>query len=253
MLLAVDIGNTSTQIGVFEGEKLLTNWRAKTNKEATADQMALLMREFFQMAGFRFEEVKGVVISNVVPSQEHAITSMAKRYFKCEPLSVNYENIPIKIDYPNPKEIGADRLVNAYAAFKKFNTSTLVIDFGTATTFDYVDSSGAYAGGVIAPGIKISNEALYQWTSKLPRVDISKTENIIGKTTESAIKSGVYHGYVGLVKHTISKIKEEVNTPFRLLATGGLASLVTIDLDIEIDRFLTLNGLKLIYEQITSN
>ena len=249
MLLAIDIGNTSTAIGVYGDGDLLSHWRAKTNKESTADQFALLFREFFDLGNYSFDQVKGVAISNVVPSLTHAIKSMAKRYFKVEPLLVNHENAGLKIDYPNPSEIGADRLVNAVAAYKKYKTAVVVIDFGTATTFDYIDDKGAYCGGAIVPGIMISNEALYRWTSKLPRVDIAKTDKVITKSTVDAIQSGVYHGYVGLVKYMIEKIALEVGSKPHVIAAGGLASLVVEELNIEIDRFLTLEGLRIVFEK----
>lgn len=247
MLLAIDIGNTSTAIGVYKGDELVNHWRAETKKEATADELALLLREFFKMAGHKFEQVMGVAISNVVPSAQHAVYSMSKRYFDKEPLCVNHENAGIEIDYPNPSEIGADRLVNAVAANQKYGSPVIVIDFGTATTFDYVNEKGAYCGGVIAPGIAISNEALYRWTSKLPRVDIKRVENVIGRSTVEAIQSGVYRGYIGLVERLIGDIKKEVNASPNVIATGGLASLVVGDLGIKVDRFLTLEGLRLIW------
>lgn len=247
MLLAIDIGNTSSSIGTYQDSRLTNNWWTETNKEATADQFALLFREFFNMAGCEFDQVDGVAISNVVPSIQHAITSMSKRYFDIKPLCVDYENVGIKIDYPNPSEIGSDRLVNAVAAYHKFKTSAIVVDFGTATTLDYIDKDGAYCGGLITPGIAIANEALYRWTSKLPRVDIVRVNKVLGKSTEVAIQSGVYHGYVGLVDHLIKKLKSEVGGSPNVVATGGLASLIVKDLDIEVDKFLTLNGLRLIW------
>lgn len=248
MLLTIDIGNTSTAIGVYKGQELLSHWRTETKKKSTADEYALTFQKFFEMGGYNFSEVSGIAVSNVVPSVQHAITSMSKRYFNIEPLCVDHQNAGIKIEYPNPSEIGSDRLVNAVAAFKKYGGGVIVIDFGTATTFDYVDSEGAYCGGMITPGIAISNEALYQWTSKLPRVDIIKTDSVIAKSTTQAIQSGVYHGYVGMVKHLIEKMRAEAGKINKVVATGGLASLVVSELDISVDKYLTLEGLRIIYQ-----
>lgn len=247
MLVAVDIGNTSTAIGIYKESELLSYWRTGTKKEFTSDQFALLFRDFFAMKNYEFKNVAGFAVSSVVPSLNHSIASMSKRYFHLEPMCIDSTNVGIKINYPNPVEIGADRLVNAVAAYEKFKSKVIVIDFGTATTFDYVDESGAYCGGAIAPGIAISNEALYHWTSKLPRVDIAKTETIIGKSTTEAIKAGVYNGYVGLVKNILQKMKAETGTDTKVIATGGLASLIVKELDIPVDKFLTLNGIRIAY------
>lgn len=253
MLLAVDIGNTSTAIGIYRSSDLVGHWRTETKKESTADELALLFRKLFEMGGYSFDQIDGIVISNVVPSVQHAIASMSKRYFDIEPFFVTADNAGIEINYPNPSEIGADRLVNAVAAYEKLKGAVIVIDFGTATTFDYIDRNGAYCGGVIAPGIQIANEALYRWTSKLPRVDIKKTDRLISKSTVDAIQSGVYHGYVGLVRGILDGIKKEVGSSPQVIATGGLASLMVEDLGVEVDRFLTLEGLRSIYERLLNN
>lgn len=247
MLLAIDIGNTSAAIGVFKGDDLASHWRTETKKKATADELALLFRELFEMAGYRFDQIEGIAISNVVPSLQHAIVSMSRRYFNTEPLCVDAENVGIRINYPNPSEIGADRLVNAVAAYEKHGGPIIIVDFGTATTFDYVDETGAYCGGAIAPGVAVANEALYRWTSKLPRTDIARTDKVVAKSTVEAVQSGVYHGYAGLTERLIEKMKKEVGTSPKVIATGGLASLMVADLGIEVDRFLTLEGLRIIY------
>lgn len=251
MLLTIDIGNTNTSVGVYRGDELIANWRTETKKSSTSDELAILFRDFFELSNLNFKNIKGTAISNVVPSLNHAIESMSKKYFNLEPLFVNFTNAGIKINYPNPAEIGADRLANAVAAYEKSKSATIVVDFGTATTFDYIDQTGAYCGGSIAPGIAISNEALYRWTSKLPRVDIAKTKDTVGKTTTEAIQSGVFHGYTGLVMHLIGKMKKEVETNPKVLATGGLASLFVGELGIEVEKFLTLDGLKLIWARNT--
>jgi len=199
------------------------------------------------MGGHQFDQIDGIAISNVVPSANHAYQSMAGRYFRLEPLIVDHTNAGINIQYPNPQEIGADRLVNAAQAYKEYQRACIVVDFGTATTLDYINEVGTYLGGVIAPGIMIANEALYRWTSKLPRVDVVKCERVLADSTVGAIQSGVYHGYKGLVKHLIDEMKKEVGGNPTVVATGGLASLVVEDMDIPIKRFLTLDGLRTIY------
>lgn len=249
MLLVIDIGNTNTTIGVYDGESLKSNWRTETKKATTADELALLFRDFLSLSHLEFGQIDGIAISNVVPSVQHAFLSMGKRYFDVEPLYIDPSNIGIGIKYPNPAEIGADRLVNAVAAYEKYKKAAIIVDFGTATTFDYVDATGAYCGGVIAPGVAISNEALYQWTSKLPRVDIVAAKDVLGKSTIEAIQSGVYHGYRGLVQHLIDMMKKEVGGDPKIVATGGLASLIVKDLDIEVDRNLTLEGLRIVYSR----
>lgn len=249
MLLAIDIGNTSTAIGVYRDSELVSHWRTETKKTSTADEFALLFRKFFEMDGYSFDQIEGIAMSNVVPSVQHAITSMSRRYFNVQPLSVNYENAGIKINYPNPSEIGSDRLANAVSAYERYKGPVITIDFGTATTFDYINEGGEYCGGVITPGIAIANEALYRWTSKLPRVDIVRVDDVLGKSTVSAIQSGVYHGYVGLVAHLVEMMKNEVENSPKVIATGGLASLIVGDLGIEVDKFLTLEGLRIIYNR----
>ncbi len=249
MLLTIDVGNTSTAIGIYEASKLLGHWRTETNKKSTADEMALTLRKLFEMGGYQFDQIDGIAISSVVPSANHAYQSMASRYFHLEPLIADYTNVGIEIQYPNPQEIGADRLVNAAEAFREYQRACIIVDFGTATTLDYVNEAGAYIGGTIAPGIMIANEALYRWTSKLPRVDVVKCDRVLANSTVGAIQSGVYHGYKGLVKHLIDEMRKEVGGKPTIVATGGLASLVVEDMDIPIKRFLTLDGLKTIFDR----
>lgn len=251
MLLAIDVGNTNITTGVYDRDGLKHHFRMETRRDSTADELAVTLINFLNFHNVDFKKIKGVSISNVVPSLEHSLVSMTQRYFKLTPLCVNHENAGIPMNYPNPPEIGADRLVNAAAAFDKYRVSCLIVDFGTATTFDYVDSGGAYCGGAIAPGIQIANEALYRWAAKLPHVNISKTDRVVAKSTIEAVKAGVYHGYVGLVDYLVEKMIRETCSKPKVIATGGIASLVaseskTIEV---IERFLTLDGLRLIWER----
>lgn len=254
MLLAVDIGNTNITIGVFEdveGGALKAHFRVNTDKKKTSDEYGSLMAGLFSASGLKAAP-GGAIICSVVPSIDAAFNEALARYFSLRPIVVGTEGVktgmPVLTD--NPLEVGADRIVNAVAAFSIHKCALIVVDFGTAVTFDYVTGKGEYAGGVIAPGINISAEALFEKTAKLPRIEVRKPDRVIGKNTVESMTSGVYWGFVGLVDGIIARMKYEAGPGARVIATGGLAPLVagTSRFVKEYDEFLTLKGLKIIYE-----
>lgn len=255
MLLAIDIGNTNTVMGLYPlGSKSSTplhTWRLETKKERTADEWGVFLKELFQFQKCSLDEVRGIVISNVVPPMQRAITDMCTRYLKINPLVVGPQ---IKIDLPietdNPSEVGADRIVNAVAAFHQFKTHLIVVDFGTATTFDYISDQGEYRGGLIVPGIGISAEALFQKAAQLPRIEIIKPKQVIGKNTVECMQSGIYYGYIGMVDSVVERMEKEIGHRAKVIGTGGHCKLIAQDSQkIEVtNEFLTLEGLKLIYD-----
>jgi type III pantothenate kinase len=243
MLLVVDVGNTHTVLGVYEGEKLLHHWRVWTDQQKTSDEYGILIRNLYDGSHLSSREIDSIVVSSVVPPLTPTIVDLCMRYFGIAPLVVGpgvKTGISIKMD--NPKEVGADRIVNAVAAY---------LDFGTATTFDYISPRGDYMGGVIAPGASISAEALFRQASKLPRVEIVKPSTVIGKSTVAAMQSGIFYGYLSLVEGIIDRIRKEVRTDPIVVATGGLAGAIAGESSkIQvIDENLTLEGLRIIYER----
>jgi type III pantothenate kinase len=251
MLLAIDIGNTNVVLGVFEKEKLLENWRVGTNPQITPDEYAMIFKDLFGFVGLEFHQIKGVIISTVVPPLLPVMAEMTRKYFKIEPLVVTHETkTGITIKYDNPKEVGADRIVNAAAAYKHYGGPLIIVDFGTATTFCAVSKSGEYLGGAICPGIKISAEALFQRASKLPRVELAKPAKVIGSDTVNAMQAGIIFGYAGLVDGIVERMKRELGSDARVVATGGLAELVSPETKTiqEVKPHLTLEGLRLLYE-----
>ena len=252
MLLAIDVGNTNTVFGLYRGEDLLETWRIATRRETTGDEYGIILREFFAITGHMPADVGAIAIASVVPPTMQPLTDMCEKYFKRRPLVVGPGvKTGISIFYDNPREVGADRIVNAVAAFEKYRSAIVVVDFGTATTFDCVSERGEYLGGVIAPGIGISVEALFQRASKLPRVELVRPKHVIGKNTVHSMQSGILFGYVGLVDGIVERIRKEYKSPPRVIATGGLAHLIAAEAaTIErVDENLTLDGLRILYER----
>lgn len=252
MLLVVDVGNSNTVIGVYEKERLVATWRITTKKDGSVDDHGVIFRNLFHSSNeVRIEMVDSIIISSVVPLITPPLVKMAKKYFKVTPLIVDSEiKTGIKILYDNPKEVGADRIVNAVAAFNKYGGPTIVVDFGTATTFCSISKNAEYRGGIIVPGIMIALEALFQRAAKLPRVELKKPDRVLGKNTVSSMQSGIIFGYVDLVDGLISRIEEELGENSFVVATGGLAGVIASESEKikEVYPALTLEGLKIIYE-----
>ncbi|MBI2354635.1 MAG: type III pantothenate kinase [Deltaproteobacteria bacterium] len=252
MLLVIDVGNSNIVLGIYEGSLLVRNWRLSTDKSRTSDEYAVLLHSLFAQAGLGFASVSAAIISSVVPPLTGVMEAIAHDFFHLTPFVVGPGiKTGMPIQYDNPREVGADRIVNAVAGYEKHRCALVIVDFGTATTFDYVNQKGEYCGGAIAPGLAISLEALFQRASKLPRVDIAKPPHIIAKNTVNSMQAGVFYGYVGLVDGIVSRIRAESRDTPKAIATGGLANLIapestTIE---EVDDFLTLDGLRILYER----
>lgn len=252
MILAVDIGNTNIVFGLFEGDDIICDWRIGTDKAKTSDEYGLLFKELLEFREIDIKSVEGAAISCVVPTILGTITDAINEYFSVDSTVVGpgiKSGMPIL--YHNPKEVGADRICNGVAAFEIYKGSVIVVDFGTATTFDCISEKGEYMGGTITPGLLISAEALYREASKLPRVEILKPDNVIGKTTVESIQSGLVYGYAGLVDGIVENIKAEMKTNPDVIATGGSAHLISTESKAieSVDEYLTLKGLRIIYER----
>jgi len=252
MLLALDVGNTNTVIGVFEGQTLLRHWRLSTRREGTRDEYAMLIKGLFDFAGLDFQRVSAVIISSVVPPLQGPLEEMVRQYFGVEPMVVGpgiKTGMPIL--YESPRDVGADRIVNAVAAFEAYGGPCIVVDFGTATTFDAISARGEYIGGAICPGIGISAEALFQHAAKLPRVDVTQPKAIIGRNTVGSMQAGLFYGYLSLVEGVVARMRAELGGRATVIATGGLAQLLLAEsaaVD-HVDPLLTLTGLRILFER----
>ncbi|MGI8917486.1 MAG: type III pantothenate kinase [Pyrinomonadaceae bacterium] len=254
MLLVIDVGNTNTSLGVYREAELVAHWRLTTNRARTVDEYGVHARNLFELAALDFKAINAIAIASVVPPLNYTLKTMAETYFNLSPLFVDSNtNTGLKILYEPATDVGADRIVDAVAAIEKYGAPCIIVDFGTATTFDVINSNGEYLGGVITPGIMISSDALFERAAKLPRVDIKRPQRVIGSSTTTAMQSGLYYGYTSLVDGVLKKIVEELGggTSPHVLATGGLAPLIATGSEyIQIvDDTLTLDGLRLIYER----
>ncbi|MFA9397919.1 MAG: type III pantothenate kinase [Clostridiaceae bacterium] len=256
MILLIDVGNTNIVLGVYEEDKLIRHFRLSTDNKRTADEYGLSVMSLLSNSDTKISEIKGVIISSVVPNIMYSLEHMIKKYFHISPIVVGPGvKTGINIKYDNPKEVGSDRIVNAVAANEKYKRAVIIIDFGTATTFCAVTKSGDYLGGTISPGIKISANALFEKAAKLPRIELVKPNQVICKNTVTSMQSGIVYGYIGLVEYIVLHMKDEMiafgeEEPL-VVATGGLAKLISQDskiIDI-IDGNLTLEGLKIIYNK----
>ncbi|HOJ76658.1 MAG TPA: type III pantothenate kinase [Bacillota bacterium] len=251
MLLVFDIGNTQIVTGLYQDQELIANWRIQTDRNKTADEYGILLKSFLIDQNLQATAVKAAIISSVVPPVTGTIEKMIQRYFGVETLLVGPEiRTDLNIKYENPREVGADRIVNAVAGIKLYGAPLIIVDFGTATTFCAIAENGDYLGGAIAPGLGIASEALFLRTAKLPRIELIKPKNAIGQNTVSSMQSGLYYGYIGLVEAMIKRFKSEMNANPRVIATGGIADLIAGDTELfdAINPYLTLEGLRIIYE-----
>ena len=251
MLLAIDIGNTNTVFAVYDGDTFIDCWRIRSDVGRSADEYASFLNELFRIANIQWTDIRQVVVSSVVPEANFTMRRFCEKYVGHDPVFVGRDVVGIACDIDRPDDIGADRLVNAVAVNAEYSAPAIVIDFGTATTFDVVDSEGKYAGGVIAPGINLSMAALHQAASKLPKVGVKKPEKALGKNTVTAMQSGIYWGYMGLIDRIVGELKTEIGDSVTVIATGGLAPLFAKDnstIDV-VDENLTLKGLHLIANQ----
>lgn len=252
MLLVIDVGNTNIVLGVYKDTELLDHWRISTDRQRTTDEYGVLIRELFYLNDLRADDINAIIISSVVPPVVPTLERMCQRYFGLSPLLIGPGvKTGMDIRYDNPREVGADRIVNAVAAYEKYGGPVIIVDFGTATTFCAVDAKGVYLGGSICPGIGISTEALVQRTAKLPRIELKRTDSVICRNTIESMQAGVFYGFVGQVEGIVSRMRRELDMSARVVATGGLAVVIapaTKAIDV-VEPMLTLEGLSIIYER----
>ena len=251
MLLAIDAGNTNIVFAVHDGREMRAEWRAVTETTRTADEWAVMLGPLLQLSGLSFGDIDSAIIATVVPAALFDLRLLCRRYVKCEPLVIGDPDVDlgIKIHTDRPEAVGADRLVNTVSAHASYKGALIVVDFGTATTFDIVAENGDYEGGVIAPGVNLSAQALHQAAAMLPRVAVARTQSVIGKDTVPAMQSGLYWGYIGLVEGIVARIKEEYGRPMTVIGTGGLANLFFKQTPVieHLDPDLTIRGLVMIH------
>ena len=252
MLLVIDVGNTNIVLGIFKDQELVDHWRVSTDRLRTTDEYGVIIRHLFYLNGVNSEEIDAIIISSVVPPVMPTLERMCQRYFGLTPLVIGPGvKTGMDIKYDNPREVGADRIVNAVAAYEKFGGPVIIIDFGTATTFCAVDKKGTYLGGAICPGIGISTDALVQRTAKLPRIEVVQAEKVICRNTVESMQAGVFYGFVGQVDGIVTRMRRELGCKAKVVATGGLAVIVapaTDAIDV-VEPMLTLEGLKIIYDR----
>ncbi|WP_406677531.1 type III pantothenate kinase [Moorella sp. ACPs] len=252
MLMAIDVGNTNIVIGLYKGKELQCHWRLASDRQKTADEYGLILRQLTNYQGLGLEAIKAVVMASVVPTLTQTLTMMLKDQFNCQLLVIGpgvKTGMPIRFD--NPREVGADRIVNGVAVYELYGGPAIVVDFGTATTFDAISASGEYLGGAIAPGIGIATDALFARAAKLPRVELIRPPRVIGKNTVACMQAGIMYGFIGQVEGIVSRMKAEMGGRAVVVATGGLAGLIAPEVSCidKVDPLLTLEGLRIVYER----